>query len=195
MTNAERIIQVSKDNQLTHVGSCLTALPIIEEIYAIKKPDEKFILSSGHAHLAHAIVMAEQTGKDPMEYMKAGIHCDKDNGCDVSTGSLGCGMVISAGIAISNRDKSCYTIISDGECGEGSVWEALRFKADMKLDNWKVYVNCNGFSGYGLVNIDELEERLKIFCPDINIRRTQIDKDILNKYPQLNGLAAHYMKI
>lgn len=181
IADEREILRISYENKLSHIGSCLTALPIIEEIYAIKKPDDKFILSSGHAHLAHAVVMAQHKGRDPMEYMKAGIHCDRENGCDVSTGSLGQGLPIALGIAMADRSKNVYCLISDGEAAEGSIWEALRVKTDNHVDNLKVYVNCNGYGAYDAVDTKKLFVRLHDFCPDINIRYTHVD-----------GLADHY---
>ena len=52
-----RILEISYLRKLSHLGSCLTALPIIIEIYEHKKKNEKFILSAGHSHVAHAVVM------------------------------------------------------------------------------------------------------------------------------------------
>ena len=184
----ERILEISKREGLSHIGSCLSAYDIIEEIYKKKKPDEKFILSAGHAHLAHALVMGR-------EDMPAGIHCDKENGCDVSTGSLGQGLPIALGIALADRERDVYCLISDGECAEGSIWEALRIKSELQVTNLQVYVNSNGYGAYGEINQDVLEARLRIFCPDINFRRTRVDKEILEKYPQLEGLNGHYKTI
>ena len=73
----KRILTISYEKKLSHLGSVLTAVDIIKEIYDIKKPDEKFVLSAGHAHLAHAVVM-EKYGiiKDAEENIKMhGIHC------------------------------------------------------------------------------------------------------------------------
>ena len=184
----DKILEISKKEGLIHIGSCLTALPIIQEIYNTKLPKDKFVLSQGHAHLAHALVMGR-------EDMPAGIHCDKSNGCDVGTGSLGQGLPIALGMAIADREVDVYCLISDGECAEGSVWEALRVKSDLQVTNLHIYVNSNGFGGYGEINQDVLEERLRMFCPDIEFRKTRIDSNTLGTYPQLEGLGGHYEKI
>ena len=52
-----RIIDISYSQKLSHVGSCLSALPIMKKIYDKKKDNEKFVNSAGHSHLAHAVVM------------------------------------------------------------------------------------------------------------------------------------------
>lgn len=169
---SRQILDYSFENKLSHIGSCLSALPIIEEIYKIKKPDEKFVLSSGHAHLAHAVVMSQ--GKPLNPYMKAGIHCDRENGCDVSTGSLGQGLPIALGMALADRSKNVYCLISDGECAEGSIWEALRVKDQLKVSNLKVYVNINGWGAYDLIDVPRLCDRLLCFDPEIQLRFTEI---------------------
>jgi transketolase len=167
----QNIVKYSYEHKLTHLGSNLTAVDIIEEIYKKKKPEDKFVLSSGHAHLAHAVV----AGLTP------GVHCDKEYGCDVSTGSLGQGLPIALGMAIANKDVDVYCLISDGECAEGSIWEALRVKSELQVTNLKVFCNSNGYGAYGEINQDILEQRLRSFCPDIEFRRTHTE-----------GLADHY---
>src|SRR3990167_4248160 len=109
----QKILDISKKLGLSHIGSSLTALPIIEEIYKIKKPDEKFVLSNGHAHLAHLVV------REKYEEIKIDkihdIHCNFKDGCDVSTGSLGQGLPIAVGMALADRSRNVYCLISDGE--------------------------------------------------------------------------------
>lgn len=173
MNNRERILDISVRHKLSHVGSCLTALPIIEEIYDKKKPEEKFILSSGHAHLAHAVVLEQKRGIDAEKSIKQyGIHCDRRSGCDASTGSLGQGITIAAGMALSDRDKNVYVLVSDGEMAEGSTWEALRIAKEQKLDNLKVYLNANGMGAMGTIDVDDLEKRIKAFEFPVEVRRT-----------------------
>lgn len=188
MTNKEKVIQISKDLKLSHIGSNLSAIGIIEEIYAKKKPEEKFILSSGHAHLAHAVVLESINFLDAKETIKrGGIHCDTSVGCDVSTGSLGQGLPIAVGVALANREKSVYCLVSDGEMAEGSIWESLRIAKEQKLDNLKVYVNCNGWGAYKSVDTSELEARIKAFGFPVEIRRTNSDIGVWAQ-----GLVSHY---
>ena len=179
ITNKElkrRIIEISYELKLSHIGSNLTALDIIKEIYDRKKPDEKFVLSAGHAHLAHLIVMEKysnkfkQVAKDITEQLapfvdpefsvnKYGIHCDRQAGCDVSTGSLGQGLPIAVGMALADRSKNVYCLISDGECSEGSIWEAIRIANEQELNNLYVYCNFNGWGAYKEISINKLKDR------------------------------------
>lgn len=187
-----RVIEVSYKLKLGHIGSCLTAVDIIDEIYKIKKPDEKFVLSAGHAHLAHLVVMEKYhsimgnwENPDYLEELLkfSGIHCDRKAGCDVSTGSLGHGIGIAVGMALANRSKNVYCLLSDGEMAEGSVTESFRIMEELKLTNLYVYVNWNGWAAYREVN------RLP-FTPNYN-RLVSITH--MNDYPKwLQGQIAHY---
>lgn len=185
-----QIIDISYRLGLSHIGSCLTALPIIQEIYSKKKPGDKFVLSQGHCHLTHAIVM-EEYGliKSAEENIKKhGIHCERAGGCDVSTGSLGHGIPLTVGLALANRGRMCYVLTSDGDMAEGSNWEALRIAKEQKLSNLKVYCNCNGYSAYGSVDLDRLEKQIKGFGFPVEMVRTNMDG-----YPEyLQGLNGHY---
>src|SRR5438477_597536 len=77
-----------------------------------------------------------------------GIHCERAGGCDCSTGSLGQGLPIACGMAIADRAKNVYCLISDGECSEGSIAEALRIADENQLENLKVHLNYNGWGAY-----------------------------------------------
>jgi len=61
----------------------------------------------------------------------------------------------------------------------------------LKVDNLKIYVNCNGYSAYDAVDLEYLEKRLNSFC-EVEIRNTS---EVLKKYPFLNGIDAHYCKV
>jgi len=147
-----RIIELSYKFQLGHVGSCLSSVDIIDEIYKIKKPDEKVIISNGHAHLAHAVVKEKYDKtfniEDIWEKQGVNIHCDRNQGCDVSTGSLGLGLPIALGIAFSDRTKNTYCLISDGECSEGSIFESLRIVSEFKVKNLRVFINYNHWAAF-----------------------------------------------
>jgi transketolase len=169
----KRILDISYQENLSHLSSCLSALPILEEIYAKKEEGEVFILSNGHAGLALYVVLEEKYGIDPVALLhKHGIHPGKDleNKLYCSTGSLGSGLPIAVGHALADRTKNVYCMISDGECAEGSIWESLRFIQTAKLDNLHVYANINGMSAYEYLDVEYLANRLQAFLPRINLR-------------------------
>lgn len=180
----KRILELSYKRKLSHLGSCLSAVDIIDEIYKIKKPNEKFILSAGHAHIAHLVVM-EKHGKKIGKIHD--IHCNTKDGCDLATGSLGHGLPIAVGMALADRTKRVYCLISDGECAEGSIWEALRIADEQQLSNLVVYVNVNGYSAYDEIDVRSLITRLFLFFPLIQLRFTNVEH-----HPALKGLDAHY---
>lgn len=196
----KRILEISYKNKLSHLGSCLTAVDIINEIFKIKKKDEKFVLSSGHAGLALYCVLekysADATGlSNGLEaeaiFKHHGVHPDLCNRCgiDCSSGSLGHGLPIALGFALADPTKNVYCLISDGECSEGSIWEALTIKQKYHVDNLKVYVNYNGWGAYDSIPMWGLSYRLRAFdIPLSNIIMTNF-----NDFPFLKGQDAHYV--
>lgn len=190
MNIQKRLIDIAYREKLSHLSSCISSLPIIEEIYRLKKEDEIFILSNGHAGLALYCVLEQKYGIDPVKLLhKHGIHPGKDidNKLYCSTGSLGSGLPIAVGHALSDRTKNIWCLISDGECAEGSIWESLAFAHKNKLDNLKIYANINGVCAYDFVDSDNLINRLKSFLPSIEIRLSPVPD-----YQFAKGLLAHY---
>ena len=90
---------------------------------------------------------------------------------DVSTGSLGQGVSVACGLAkglkIDNLPNRVYTMLGDGECQEGQVWEALMFAAHYQLDNLCVIIDHNRLQIDGQVadvmNVDPLDQKLDAF--------------------------------
>lgn len=187
-----RLIEISYAHKLSHLSSCITSLPIIYNIYNSKQPDDKFILSNGHAGLALYVVLEHFHGVNAeMLLDKHGIHpcLDKENYIDCSTGSLGLGLPIAVGYAMADRTRQVHCLISDGESFEGSIWESLNFINNKNINNMHVHVNINGFSAYDEVDVNQLSDKLKVFLPSINIHHTS-----LQDFPFLDAkhLEAHY---
>ena len=190
MNIKKRILEIAYKHKLGHLGSYLSAADIVDEIYENKKPEDIFILSSGHAALALYAALEKYEDKNAEElFLKHGGHPHRDekNGIYCSTGSLGLGITVAVGRALANKNRKVHVLISDGESAEGSVWEALRFIKESNLSNIEVYVNVNGYAAYDKVDVKYLVDRLKVFLPTINIRYTSV-----NQYPFLRGLNAHY---
>jgi len=221
MTLKKRIIDLSYKHKLSHIGSCLTAINLIDAVYAVKNDDEKFILSSGHAALALYVILEKYKNIDAEFLLNfSGVHPDRYNtmtssgsAIDCSTGSLGQGLPIAVGMALADRNKRVFCLISDGECSEGSVWEALRIAYENKLKNLVVLVNVNGYGAYKKIDGEDLFERFKSFgwivdissdilkhikrCISQNVQvptvvfvRTDVEQ-----YPFLDGIGAHYCTI
>lgn len=186
----KRILDIAYKNKLSHLGSYLSSVNIIDEIYNKKNLEDIFILSSGHAALAMYVVIEKYTGVNAEKLFKkhgGHPHRDESNGIFCSTGSLGMGLTVAVGRALSNPNKKVYVLISDGECAEGSIWESLRFIKENNLENIEVHVNVNGYAAYDTVDVNYLVKRLKVFLPSIRIHKTTV-----NQTPFLKGLNAHY---
>ena len=185
----KRLLDICYERQLHHLGSYFSALQIIDQIYSEMDKDDIFILSNGHAVVALYVILEKYYGLDAVElHEKYGDH-PKRNELDklhCSTGSLGMGVTVAVGRALANPNRNVYCLLSDGECAEGSVWEALRFAYENKVTNLKLYVNANGWSAYDTVDLDYLENRIKAFHPDVNYVRTTVE------HFGLKGLHAHY---
>jgi transketolase len=191
MNNLERrVIDISYQERIGHLSSNLNAVNIIDEIYKEKQDSDIFILSSGHAALAWYTVLEKYKKLDAVElFHKHGVHPHRnvEDEISVSTGSLGMGITVACGYALANPNKNIYCLLSDGECAEGSVWEALRFIKEKNINNLYVYVNVNGMIAYDFIDKDYLTQRLKAFLPEVRIRFTDVPK-----WPWAEGILTHY---
>ena len=187
----KRILEISKKHNLSHLGSNLTATNIIADIYFEKKEDEPFILSCGHSFLGLAVLLEQHYGFDAEElYLKHGTHPNRsiEDKIYCSTGSLGMGFSASIGMAIANRNKNVYVLLSDGEIFEGCVYEGANIIRKYNLTNLKVYVNWNGYTAYAETKeTPKIEEILKLLIPNIKIIHTKVEEY------NLIGLNAHYI--
>ncbi len=156
----------------SHVGCAFSITDILTVLYFKslrvdprnpRAPDrDRFILSKGHACSALYATLAER-GFLPVQSLSTyeldgGLlpgHPDRAlvPGIEASTGSLGHGLSIGAGIAIAGkrerRPYRAFVLLSDGECDEGSVWEAVLSASHMRLDNLVAIVDANGLQGMG----------------------------------------------
>jgi transketolase len=155
----------------SHIGSCFSIADILAVLYTDvlrvnpAQPDwvdrDRFILSKGHAAAAVYAALAER-GFFPQEWLN--VYCQDGArlsghmtygvpGVEVSTGSLGHGLSIGCGIALAGmRNKHNYRVfvlISDGECDEGSIWEAALFASHHHLNNLTTIVDYNQIQAFG----------------------------------------------
>lgn len=209
-----RILEISHKLHFSHLGSCLSAVDLIDAVYKIKQRDEKFILSNGHAGIALYVILEKNGLIQNSEILeKLHVHPDRniDIGIHVSTGSLGHGLPIALGMALADKKRDVYCMISDGECAEGSIWESLRLASELKLNNLKIILNANGWGAYHSIPLRSLFKRLKSFgCNlilinghDINeavsILKRKTNKPLLifartkvEQFPFLKEQDAHY---
>ncbi len=165
----EKLIQVTYNCGGSHLGGALSQMEILVALYYKymnidpKNPEmvdrDRFVLSKGHGGVGHATLLGDKGYFDPEllnEFNKTGspfgMHLDKNKvpGVDASTGSLGHGLSIAVGMAMGARFKGekwhTYCVLGDGECHEGSIWEAAMAGAHYKLTNLTVFVDRNWLS-------------------------------------------------
>ena len=150
----------------SHIGSSLSIADIIAVLYndilsydpksPFKDNRDRFILSKGHAGAILYAVLAE-IGFLPLDILDthyndgsklSGHISHKDiPGVEISTGSLGHGLSVGVGMAkaamLDKKAHRTYVLLSDGECDEGSVWEAAMFASHHKLDNLIALIDYN----------------------------------------------------
>src|SRR5271170_4367923 len=158
-----RLIDVLARARRGHLGSAFSVLEIVRVLfdhvlrYDPKNPRwdgrDRFILSKGHGCLAHYALLAEKgffPEKELDRFCEFGAllggHPEYGiPGVEASTGSLGHGLPIAVGMAIAARiDKKAHRVIAvlgDGECEEGSVWEAAMCAAKYRLSNLTAIVD------------------------------------------------------
>lgn len=174
-----------------HPGGSLSSADILTALYfggvMVHDPAnptddnrDRFILAKGHAAPALYAALAE-AGYIPKEELltlrKLGSrlqgHPDMNllPGVEASTGSLGQGLSIACGIALglslANNPATVFTLLGDGECQEGQVWEAAMFAAHRNLDNLVAIVDRNGLQIDGktsdVCDLGDLVEKFKAF--------------------------------
>lgn len=158
-----------------HPGGSLSATEIYAYLYfkemnidptQPKKADrDRFVLSKGHAAPGYYATLANR-GFFPVEdlknlrhigaYLQGHPDMKHTPGVDMSSGSLGQGISVAVGMAISaklnNEDYRVYTLLGDGEIEEGQVWEAAMFAGHKKLDNLVVIIDNNNLQIDGTID-------------------------------------------
>jgi transketolase len=158
----------------SHVGSCLSAADILAVLYGgvlridPTRPEDpqrdRFILSKGHAAAAMYAVLAAREFF-PRAWLDT--FCADDTrlaahvvrhgvpGVELATGSLGHGLPVGCGMALAAKADGLayrtFVLLSDGECDEGSVWEAAMFASHWKLDQLAAIVDYNKIQSFGRV--------------------------------------------
>ena len=159
----------------SHFGGALSIVEIVSTLFSYQmnlneknkysETRDRFILSKGHACLAYYAALCE-IGFIKKEELKTFEKNDsnllghpvanKELGIEFSNGSLGMGLSLGIGLCISSKKKKSnfkvYVILGDGECNEGSVWEAMMAASHFKLDNLYTFIDRNNFQQTGSNN-------------------------------------------
>ncbi len=161
---AERMLRLYRAANVGHIGSSLSCLEILVELcFSRMAPEDVLILSKGHA--AGALYTAlSLSGRMPEAELESFYHdgtllaahppCSGAIAAiPFGTGSLGHGLGLACGIALSQQFTGkifqVYVVLSDGDCNEGSTWEAALFAAHHRFSCLTVIVDLNGLQGIG----------------------------------------------
>jgi transketolase len=186
----KHVITMTGRANSSHIGSSLSIADILAVLYGTvlrfdatrpEWPDrDRFLLSKGHACAALYATLAE-SGFFPTEWLE-GYYLDGTRlaghvthkgtpGVELSTGSLGHALPVACGMSLAGkRDEKGYrafVILSDGECDEGSNWEAALFAGHHRLDNLVVVIDYNKIQSLGrvkdVVDLDPLADKWRAF--------------------------------
>lgn len=184
------VIEAVYNAKSGHPGGSLSAADMMTYMYNKEmrvNPQEpkwedrdRFVLSKGHIAPCLYATLANR-GFFPVEdlvtlrklgsYLQGHPNMTMTPGVDMSTGSLGQGVSVAAGMAKAakymNKDVRVYTVLGDGEIAEGEVWEAFLFAAHYNLDNLCVIIDLNGLQIDGatkdVMNTAPVSDKMKAF--------------------------------
>lgn len=186
----KHIIQMSLRAKSAHTGGALSCVEILVALYfeimnvfpndPQSQKRDRLIFSKAHDAKALYAVLAERgffdkkilEGYEINDGLLPG-HSTRNcvPGVEVSAGSLGHGLSMAAGMALSGKidkkDSRVFAVLSDGECDEGSTWEAILFSGHHKLDNLTAIVDYNKLQGFGytkdVLDLDPFSKKWESF--------------------------------
>ena len=150
------IIEASYKAGACHIGSAMSCVEILISIDRQMKRGDKFIFSKASGAAAYYALLVEKgiIPEDKLVYYLKNypLPSKKVPGVIFGGGSLGHGLPAATGLALADRDKKVYCLISDAELQEGTTWESLLFKRHHELDNLIIYCDWNDQQACGRVN-------------------------------------------
>lgn len=224
-----KIIENSHKSKTPHLGSCLSCIDILVAIYfsALKvnpyEPNDperdRFILSKGHGApaLFHVLAMSgfypermlQGYGENGGLFAEHPPTPDRLAGLEAATGSLGHGLPIGVGMAmaarIHSKDYKVIALLSDGECNEGSIWEAAMFAAGQKIENLAAIIDYNKWQATGrsreVMALSPLAEKWRAFGWSTSVvdgHDIQAMTELFSRFPDGSGkpvaIVAHTIK-
>lgn len=224
-----RIVETSSKTGTPHLGSCLSCVDILVALYfSVLRIDpanprdakrDRCILSKGHGAPALFQVLAkrgfypegmlESYGADGGVFAEHPPTPEHLAGIEAATGSLGHGLPLGLGMALAGRIQghayNVYAVLSDGECNEGSVWEAAMLAVSQRIANLCVIVDFNKWQATGrsreVMALDPLAEKWRAFgwnAVEVDGHDFSSLLGALNQFPAENGrptaIIAHTVK-
>lgn len=179
---ARRVLEMYKRADAGHIGSSLSCLEILVDLaFRRARTEDKIVLSKGHAAAALYVVLAE-SGRLPeanldtfyqnSTLLAAHPPCSRKlASIPFGTGSLGHGLGLACGMVLAQRFTGrsfrVHAVLSDGDCNEGSTWEAALFAGHHRLAQLTVVVDLNGIQGIGrtrdVLDLAPVEDKWRSF--------------------------------
>jgi transketolase len=181
------ILQQAMRAHVGHIGSALSIADIVTALYSgvlrisnCDDPDrDRFILSNGHAVLAlyaalflRGWISEQELNSYSTDNSLLGVHPEhRLKGIDFSTGSLGQGLSYGVGAALAARwqhsARRVFVLVSDAECNEGALWEAVMSAAHLRLANLTCIIDLNGQQALGytdqVLSLSPMSDRWRAF--------------------------------
>jgi transketolase len=183
------ILNMAYSGATVHVGCAFSIVELLAVLYRqhlrvnLSNPDaperDYLVLSKGHGVMAQYACLNELgwlSDDDLAHYFQNGTRLKgladaHIPGVEATTGSLGHGMSVAAGLALAAKlnktDQICYVLVGDGELNEGPIWEAALFANHFKLDNLVVLIDKNGFQAMGptdeVMALGNIEDKFRAF--------------------------------
>ncbi|HEY3277550.1 MAG TPA: transketolase [Syntrophorhabdaceae bacterium] len=189
-TIRREILELIYRTRSPHIGPSFSIVEVLVALYfkylnvdpadPSKADRDRLIMSKGHACLTLYTVLKERgflSADDLKGFAKNGgtleQHPNRDvsKGIELSTGSLGHGLSVGAGMAFAakkdGKKQRVFVILGDGELNEGAIWEAVMFASQHKLNNLVSVVDCNGMQALGytkdIIDLAHLSDTWKSF--------------------------------
>lgn len=183
------ILDMAYSGATVHIGCAFSIVELLAVLYRkhlrldpanpAMATRDYMVLSKGHGVMAQYACLHELgwlTDNDIKRYFKDGTRLKgladaHVPGVEATTGSLGHGLSVAAGLALAAKlnktSQTCYALVGDGELNEGAIWEAAQFATHFKLDNLVVIVDKNGFQAMGstdeVIALGNIEEKFRAF--------------------------------
>jgi transketolase len=200
-----RLLQMHFESGVGHIGGNLSCLDILLELFHHRLTDsDQFVLSKGHAAGAlyitlwsKGLISESQLGTFHKDATLLSGHPPAFDlpGVSFATGSLGHGLSLASGLALSARwqdtSGAVFCLTSDGEWNEGSMWEALIFATHQNLNQLVVIIDQNGLQGFGstaeVADLSPLAEKFRAF----GLTVLEVDGHAEQILPALTAIPEH----
>lgn len=191
MNYRKTIFLTAYSASIAHIASAFSIVEILEVLYKenilnydASNPNwedrDRFILSKGHGSLALYTMLAEvgffnkellKTFSKPNSILGGEPCIPNIPGVEATTGSLGHGLSLAVGMALAKKldekKEKVYVLLGDGECEEGTIWEAVMFASHYKLNNLIAIIDCNKIQKMGslkdIMSINNWKDKFESF--------------------------------